>query len=205
MGKLMELGKVYHLYDHAVNKNNLFDTEDNFRYFLSRYQHFMLPVVDTMAYCLMPNHFHAAIRVKTPEYILQSPPQLLEQWALTEQSDSIDFQKRVSQQFSNLFNGYTQALNKQQSRRGALFEGNFCRKMVSDRDYFQQLICYIHHNPVHHNFCSQYKDWFHSSFHALKYDEEPSFLRRDLLYKFFGGKEGFIDSMDNWKPKGMDF
>ena len=205
MGKLMNLGQVYHLYDHAVNKNNVFAQSDNYRYFLAKYEPLLTPVVDTMAYCLMPNHFHMAIRVKTPEFILHSPPQLLESWQLSKNSPPIDFQRRVSQQFSNFFNGYTQALNKQQSRRGALFEGNFCRKIVTDRAYCQTLICYIHHNPVKHGFCEHYKEWHHSSFPTLIFDETPTFLRRDLAFSAFGGKAAFVEAHDNWKSRDLDY
>jgi putative transposase len=89
-------------------------------------------------------------------------------------------------------------------RRGALFEGNFCRLKVTDRSYFNTLICYIHHNPVKHGFCEDFKDWFHSSYWALVYEEQPTFLRRDLVFSSFGGKESFIETQENWKSRDMD-
>ena len=204
MGKLMELGKVYHLTDHAVDKNNVFVIPNNYGYFLSRYVHFMPNVVDTYAYCLMPNHFHFAIQVKSRDAILQLPPELLESWKLSKNSSDNDFQRRVSQQFSNLFNGYTQAFNKQQSRRGALFEGNFCRSKVEDRVYFENMICYIHGNAVHHGFCDHYMQWTYSSIHPLLFDEDATFLKRDVLFKFFGGKEALIKAHEEWKPLKWD-
>lgn len=205
MSKLMTLGSVYHLYDHAVSKNNVFENPDNYRYFLERYEHFVSPVVDTIVYCLMPNHFHFAIRVKCKEHILLASPQLLERWKLSNSSSDEDFQRRVSQQFSNLFNSYTQAFNKQQSRRGTLFEGNFCRVHVTDRMYFNNLICYIHYNPVKHGFCEDFKDWFHSSYWTLITDEQPTFLRRDLVFPSFGGKDAFIETQKNWKSRNLDY
>jgi hypothetical protein len=48
MGKLMELGSVYHLIDHAVDKNNVFEEPDNYRFFLERYVALVSPVVDTL-------------------------------------------------------------------------------------------------------------------------------------------------------------
>lgn len=117
MGKLMKLGMVYHIYDHAVEKNNIFEVAANYTYFLDRYQTHLSPVVDTLAFCLMPNHFHTAIRVKQPEFILKAAPQLLESFQLSKSSTTEDFQRRVSKQYSNFFSSYTQAFNKQQSRQ----------------------------------------------------------------------------------------
>jgi putative transposase len=200
MGKLMQLGQVYHLTDHAVNKNNVFVVSDNYRFFMTRYKDLLLPVVDTYAYCLMPNHFHIAIKVKTKAALLALPPELLENWQLTKDAPEVDFQRRVSKQFSNLFSSYTQALNKQQDRRGTLFEGNFNRSKVEDRAYFRHLILYVHGNPVRHGFCDHYLDWHYSSIHQLLFDEEPTFLKRDLLFDFFGGKDAFIKAHNDWRP-----
>ena len=204
MGKLMELGSVYHLYDHAVDKNNVFANEGNFSYFLERYEHFLTPVVNTMAFCLMPNHFHIAIQVKRPPIILQAAPQLLESWKLSKSSTDDDFQRRVSRQFGNFFSSYTQAFNKQQNRRGALFEGTFCRKLVPDRTYFKNLICYIHHNPVKHGFCAHYQEWLFSSYNTLIMEDEPTFLERQSLFKAFDGRATFIRDHDNWKQAPLD-
>jgi putative transposase len=204
MGKPMELGGVYHLTDHAVDKNNVFTKPDNYFYFLSRYEHFVFHLVDTYAYCLMPNHFHVAIKVKTRNTILELPPELLARYKLSKDSTDYEIRRRVSQQFSNLFNGYTQAFNKQEVRRGALFEGNFCRSKVNDADYFRSMILYIHGNAVHHGFCEHYMEWAYSSIHPLLYDSEPTFLRRDILFDFFGGKEKFIEAHDTWKPTHWD-
>ena len=61
----MEPGKSYHLYTHANGFENLFQSEENYRYFLRRYEHFIPSVADTLCYCLMPNHIHFLIRIKT--------------------------------------------------------------------------------------------------------------------------------------------
>jgi putative transposase len=200
MGKLMELGQVYHLTDHAVDKNNVFVVPDNYRFFLSRYQDLLPQVVDTYAYCMMPNHFHIAIKVKTKDALLQLPQQLLDNWKLSPNSPDIDFQRRVSKQCANLFSSYTQAFNKQQGRRGTLFEGNFNRCKVADRLYFKHLILYIHGNGVHHGFCDHYMQWSYSSIHSLLFDEAPTFLKRAVLFDFFGGKTAFIQAHEDWKP-----
>ena len=57
--------KTYHIYTHANGSENLFRTGENYRYFLKRYETFTAGVVDTLVWCLMPNHLHLLVRVKS--------------------------------------------------------------------------------------------------------------------------------------------
>ena len=61
---------IYHVYNHAVGEENLFRSAENFRYFLDRYQYYLSPVVETYAYCLLPNHFHLLIRVRSRQELI---------------------------------------------------------------------------------------------------------------------------------------
>ena len=73
----------------------------------------------------------------------------------------------LSQQFSNLFNGYTKAINKRYKRYGSLFAPRFKRKLVDSSEYLRQLIICIHTNPIHHRFASNPLDWEFSSYHEI--------------------------------------
>jgi hypothetical protein len=64
MKPLLEPGAYYHIYNHANGSDNLFRNDDNYMFFLKKYSEFISPVADTFAYCLMPNHFHLAVRMK---------------------------------------------------------------------------------------------------------------------------------------------
>ena len=55
----------YHIYNHTNGSDNLFLNSENYRYFLQRYATFISPIADTFAYCLMPNHIHFLIRIKS--------------------------------------------------------------------------------------------------------------------------------------------
>jgi putative transposase len=66
----MEPGKVYHIYTHANGFENLFRSQENYRYFLERYTQFIPSIADTLTYCLMPNHIHFLVRIKTKEQII---------------------------------------------------------------------------------------------------------------------------------------
>jgi REP element-mobilizing transposase RayT len=58
-------GEIYHIYNRSVGKQLLFRNDGNFLWFLKQYQKYLDPVVSTLAYCLMGNHFHFLIKVKT--------------------------------------------------------------------------------------------------------------------------------------------
>ncbi|MFN2158185.1 MAG: transposase, partial [Anaerolineae bacterium] len=51
----------YHIYNRGNNREDLFRSDDNYRYFLRLYADHIEPVAVTFAYCLMPNHFHAVL------------------------------------------------------------------------------------------------------------------------------------------------
>ncbi len=178
----MEPGKYYHLYTHANGTENLFRSDENFRYFLNQYQKYILPVADTLAYCLMPNHIHFLIRFKYTSITKDN------------NSENVDLEKKnrkSSQPFSNLFNSYTKAYNKMYARMGSLFIPNFKRKEVSSDQYLTRIILYIHLNPVHHRFVAHPADWQWSSFSIILNTDE-TWLKRNEVIHWFGNRNEFI-------------
>ena len=173
----------YHVWNHAVGTDLLFKSDDNYRFFLSKYAHYMAPVVNTHAYCLMPNHFHFLIHIPNEEQLLR--------FAETEGLHFKSTHQFVMQRFSNLFNSYVKAFNKQRNRRGALLEDYLKRQAVTAADYYANLIPYIHNNPVKDGFVKQQEDWIYSSFNTML-SEKPSLLNRAEVLKWFGNKEGFL-------------
>ena len=66
-----EAKKVYHIWTHANGNENLFRADENYRYFMNRYLKHVHPVVETFAYCLMPNHLHLMVRVREDAVVLE--------------------------------------------------------------------------------------------------------------------------------------
>ena len=95
-----------------------------------------------------------------------------------------------SQQFGNLFNAYTKAINKSYDRTGSLFQNPFGRKMVTSDAYFVRLITYIHQNPRKHGLVDDFRDWIYSSYHAHA-SEKTTLLKRDAVLAWFGDRAGF--------------
>ncbi len=179
-------GEVYHLYNHANGSENLFRSDENYHYFLRKYAEYIYPIADTYAYCLMPNHFHLMVKIRSEDVVLEFLQ--LKRPTLQGFETLGGFSNAISKQFSHFFNGYTQAYNKMYNRKGSLFMPNFKRKVITNDQYFTQLIVYIHLNPVKHGFCKGLFDWVHSSIHSYA-SVKTSKLNRVYLEEWFGNKE----------------
>jgi putative transposase len=204
---------VYHVYTHANGFENLFNSEENYRFFLKKYAHHIIPIAETYAYCLMPNHIHFMIRIRSEKEIiefirLKKLSKLKEDGVANESvvgNETLQgfqtlgaFSNIISSQFSHLFNGYTQAFNKMHNRKGSLFIPNFKRKKVDNERYMTQLICYIHNNPIHHGFVRELMEWPYSSFHAYL-SEKHTNLNKKYMSDWFGNDEEFIKFHKNNK------
>lgn len=171
----------YHIYNRANGNEKLFAIKENYRFFLRRYRELISPIADSFAYCLMPNHFHFLVRIKSEEELRTFPKfQTLEKLPLA-----------LSKNFSNLFSSYTQAYNNQQGRKGSLFMKNFKRKPVLNETYLRKLIHYIHYNPVNHNYCKDIEEWEFCSYKTI-ITSKPTILKRDEVISYFDDLENFI-------------
>lgn len=175
----LTLNNYYHIFNHANGNENLFKDPENYRYFLQQYEKHLSPVVDTLAYCLMPNHFHLVVKTK----LVSDLPGFQNLEGLDNQLIS----NKLSQQFSNFFNSYTKAFNKKYSRMGSLFIKNFKRKPILSDNHLITAILYVHNNPVHHGFTQQMTDWQWSSVDAL-FSDESGLVDKEALIRLFGSK-----------------
>ena len=178
----------YHIYNHANGDENLFRRDENYYFFLQKYAHYVYPIADTYAYCLMPNHFHLMVKIRSYEELITIYKSKKKTTHLElEPIGEVELSTFVSQQFGHLFNTYTQAFNKMYERKGSLFRHRFKRKEINNEAYFTQLIAYIHLNPVKHGFCKNIDDWQHSSFHAYLHQKESK-INRQYLLDWFGNE-----------------
>lgn len=180
MSVALEAHNFYHIYNRANGREKLFGSRDNYMFFLKRYKNLICPITETFAYCLMPNHFHFLVKIKSDE-------ELMEQKGL--KNDEVP-SKFVSKSFSNLFSSYTQAFNKQQGRMGSLFMKNFKRKLIDSEDYLRKLVHYIHYNPVSHGYCDDLSTWRFSSYNAIV-SNKKTLVKREEVLSFFEDLENF--------------
>lgn len=173
MIQALEHGTYYHIYNRGINNTTLFKERTNFEYFLKLYDFHINPIAETYAWCLMKNHFHFLIRIKDVNDIM------VEKKILPFQS------------ISNLCNAYTKAFNKMYNRHGALFERPFRRKQINFDIYFQNVIIYIHNNPVHHKICEHPLQYPWSSYLTCISEKPTKLLRKEVISIF--------DDVDNFK------
>jgi len=138
----------------------MFKTDANYIFFLKKMEIYLSPVLEIYAWCLMNNHFHLMVRIKTMNELTSayrshgSASHNKKTWLNTDAvQNPIDVHAFVSNQFKKLFQSYAMAFNSQESRIGSLFQNPFKRALVDDDAYFQNLIYYIHANPPNAWFC----------------------------------------------------
>lgn len=188
----------YHIFNHANGFENIFIEDENYRFFLDKYNQYILPIAETYAYCLLPNHFHLVVRIRRREVLEEvfrnfkstnfSKFPNLEKVEVTD--NMIEYY--ISKQFANLFSCYTQSFNKVNKRRGSLFLKNFRREPIKNKAYFMNAVIYTHRNPAHHAFCDRYTDWSYTSFCEIK-ERNSQIIEVDKLLRMFGGRDSFID------------
>ncbi len=170
-------GQYFHIYNRGVNGETIFKKKDNYYYFLERYKFYCSEILETLAYCLLKNHFHLLVYVKKD---VQVP---------CRDGKGI-FRLNASKQLGHFFNSYAQSINKENNRTGPLFESPFERKLVAEENYLTSLILYCHRNAVHHGFVKDLKDWEFSSYDSIL-NNESSFLAVDKVIKRFGDIKKF--------------
>ena len=176
----------YHIYNRGNNGERIFFKEENYRYFLRKFDHYLTLYVDVYAYCLLPNHFHFLIKMKSSAEIEEHQLQLQ-----TGKKILLDYSAIVSEEFRRLFLCYAKAIKVQEGRTGSLFEKNFKRKEINNNNHLLWVINYIHRNPETHGFVPDFRMYRHSSNYSLLSDA-PTKLSREKMLEIFGGREEFI-------------
>jgi coproporphyrinogen III oxidase/REP element-mobilizing transposase RayT len=162
----LKKGAYFHIYNRGVNSTEIFRNDENMSFFLNLVDKHLAKSVDILSYCLHNNHFHFVVEIKDDN---------------------------SSQAFSNLFNAYSKAFNKQNSRTGPLFERPFKRKLIKDEGYLRNLILYVHKNPENHKIVKDFKTFKFSSFQNFLKDSESLInSKKDYVISLF-------ENLDNFK------
>ena len=176
----LEPEKFYHIYNRGIDGCPIFKKGSHYTKFLEKYAYHLSNVVETYAYCLLGNHFHFLVRIKSEETIRNSFPHLAKS----------DIDHLISKQFAHLFNGYAQYFSHATKRTGGLFETPFRRILVDSDSYFSRMVYYIHANPQKHGFLKDFRDYPYSSYHS-HLSQKPTKLERDSVLSWFGDKESY--------------
>src|SRR5690348_147026 len=99
----LRVGEYYHIYNRGVNREATFFERENYAFFLRKLREFVThhgegSAADVIAYCLMPNHYHLLVMVKSDQF---------------------------SSSMRSFGQAYVQAINRRYQRTGPLFESRF--------------------------------------------------------------------------------
>ena len=190
----LQFDTYYHIFNRGINGENIFPETQNYAYFLLLYEKHIAPIAETYAFCLMKNHFHLAVRIRSEAKIAM----LLEDTTRTGNVKS----GLVSIKFSNFFNAYAKSINKKYNRTGSLFEHPFGRVLIQSDRQLWAVIAYIHQNPQKHGFVEDFREWNYSSYPFL-IGENDTFLNRETVIDLFSSRKNYIAYHDEM-VKGVD-
>ncbi|HPQ22570.1 MAG TPA: hypothetical protein PK147_11990 [Saprospiraceae bacterium] len=192
----MQSSNFYHIFNRANGFENLFRKRENYQFFLNKWDKYISPIADTYCYCLMPNHFHFLIRIKSSEELGETfgkfdGKETFGKFKTFQKLDEDFIAKKITKSFSNLFSSYTQAYNKYIGRKGSLFTPNFKKKEITNEVHLLRVIAYIHRNPIHHGFATNYNEWEFSSYNTIMSARDTK-IKREKVLEIFGGNAEFI-------------
>jgi len=167
----------YHIYNRGNNRQKVFFETDNYLYFLRGIKKYLLPVVDMIAYCLMPTHYHLMVRVKD----------------LGQQTSEVSKTSEVSTAMQKMSISYTKAINKRFERVGSLFQGAFQAKPITNSKHMIHLCRYIHANPVKDGLVSDPAEWPYSNYLEWINERDGKLIDRDFVQNQFPKPKEYRD------------
>lgn len=157
----------YHIYNRGIVDSKIFFQARNWLFFLQRWRKYCLPnYADTIAYCLMPTHYHFLLYIKIE-----------------------DFGHKVMHPFAM---SYAKAINKQEGRSGHLFQGGFQAKLVDNYCYLSRLTRYIHLNPVEAGYVDHPADWEYSSYLEYAGLRDGTLPKTDFILGNFNDRDDYV-------------
>ncbi len=133
-------GAIYHAMARGVDGRDIYaDDRDRCRFLEVMRATAGSTSTEILAYCLMGNHFHLAVRV--------GPVTL-------------------SSYMHRVLTGYSKTFNLRHGRTGHLFQARYKAILCLDDRYLRALVAYIHFNPVRAGIVVQPQSWPWSSCNA---------------------------------------
>ena len=180
----LETDRYFHIYNKGINGQKTFQNAQYYEFFLQKYKYYLNRDVDTLAFCLLPNHFHFLIK--------------------TRPSKKANYNLTISNQFRKLCICYAHFYNRQANRIGNLCFRHFRRVIIEDDDYLRYLFFYIHFNPQKHRIISDFRLFQYSSYN-LMYEKRQFFIAKDKVLGLFDGCiENFEEfHMEHFRDKSL--
>lgn len=204
--------QIYHIYNRGVEKRDVFmDDADRFRFIHNLFEfndtspaqntyykqlYEVEPrkvsirrdlLVEILAYCLMPNHYHL----------------LLKQ---CKENGIVNFMQKLG-------TGYTMSFNQKYDRVGSLFQGRYKAVVIDDHRHFLFMPHYIHLNPLDLIMPSWKEKQIANTSKALEFLENyrwssyqdyagkknfPSVISKKSFQELYGSPSEYKKSLETW-------
>jgi putative transposase len=190
----LEADNFFHIYNRGNDGIRIFYNEENYSYFLWKFDEYMSKFISVYSYCLLTNHFHFLIKVKSEENVLKAAKEqnnyrrIIDK-AIKEKEDVVA--AIVSEQFRRFFMAYSKAVNNQADRHGSLFTKRFRRIAIKDENYLKRVVFYIYNNPVHHKVSEKLENYKWSTYPKILSAKKTLLMKNEVI-EWFGGKENYI-------------
>jgi putative transposase len=185
----------YHIVCKSIDGIILFKEAIDNHIFLQRFQQFTTPVFDVWSYCLLTNHTHHIVKIKSLATILENIKKLNDKTQamksfLSNQNNELFFDAMIERQMNSFLVSFANYTNNKYKRKGGLFQKPFRRIQVIDDIHLQQAIIYVHANAQRHNIVKDFKDHHYNSYEATV-NNNVAFIDAKSVLDFFGGVEDF--------------
>ncbi len=160
-----------HIFNRGVNKMTIFKDVHDYNWFLNKMQKLnFYNIFRVISYCLMPNHFHFYLIIKTDD--------------------------SVSILFQRLQLAYAKYFNNKYDHSGHLYENNFKSVHVNKEEHAIYLSKYIHLNPVKAGLVNTPELWKYSNYIDIINRKTEKFY--NYFYKsYFHSPKGYIDFVND--------
>lgn len=196
---------IYHIFNKGINGETVYKSARNRAFFLRRLFEYTGEYLEIYAWVLLGNHFHILARVRNVDETFLEAVGEQETVAAKNFIEGIknlrnlqDFvslnplvNRYLEDQFKRLFTSYAKAYIKEQGRYGSLFLKSFKRMRIAHPNHVQNLIHYIHFNPVNHGCVDAPQDWAFSSYQHQSLLTHKKWDRNSLLNYFDNDEEEF--------------
>lgn len=194
----LEHNCFYHLYNRSISDSKLFKGHSDYLALLKKFKEYCTPYFHVYAYCLIPNHFHFIIKVKSQKLIKEIVQQETFDTAQKYLNKEITINDYLSNQLKRLFSSYALSFNNKHNRKGPLFQNKVKRIFIENDDRLRYLIGYVHHNPIHHHLAENYISWKYSSYKALV-STKSSNLAKERVHLLYQSLNGFQEFHNRFK------
>ncbi len=200
-----EKDHLYHIFNRGNNSQRIFYNRNNYLFLLRKIKQYILPYADTLAWCLMPNHFHLMVYINHVELPIATTDSLTLSEAISSRSPVKT--RTLNDSIGIMLRTYTRAIQKQEKTSGSLFQKHtkaICLTAINgiskswfkheygtlinipevEKEYPAACFHYIHQNPVHHKLCSNIEEWEFSSAQDYYSDRNGKLINKEKAKEF---------------------